>query len=460
MTTGGTTGPAIGPVLAAEAASIVDAVAGRLSDPEHVAACTRASARANAEAGGEYVDLWMAANLTDGNVGVAQLFAELGRDGDREARARTHAHLSAAVNAGMSGHGLGLYRGVSAIAYAAHRAGVATGDFATMSSQLDAPLAASVTAMADQGMARLRDGGPIASWRFYDVIVGTSGVGRLLLGRHTHTGDARVTEALRAVLDLLVAAATGPDADAGGFTVPAWWSTEEYLGLPDAPGHLNLGLAHGIGGPLALLSLAWRAGVRVPGQAEAIAAIVALLESWKRTDEYGPYWANCAATDAGRDWWQDPPHRVRDAWCYGALGLARAAQLAGGALGRTDWTALALDAARGAIAAVDRGFVTDYSLCHGWAGILRTVQRMAADGSDPTLDAAVPGLIVRLLSGFDPEAPFGYRYTTRNFPLGADRPGYLEGAAGIALTLHSIATGACPVTDPADTPWDAALLIA
>jgi hypothetical protein len=109
---------------------------------------------------------------------------------------------------------------------------------------------------------------------------------------------------------------------------------------------------------------------------------------------------------------------------------------------------------------VDRGFVTDHSLCHGWAGILRIVQRMAADTADPVLEAAFPALTERLIAGFDPDAPFGYRYTARAFPLGADRPGYLEGAAGIALALRSIATGERPVTDPAATAWDAALLIA
>ncbi|HEY3685335.1 MAG TPA: lanthionine synthetase C family protein [Streptosporangiaceae bacterium] len=446
--------------LAAEAAGIAGVLAERLSDPERVAAATRASARVNAAAGGAYVELWAPANLTDGNAGVAQLFAELGRDGDREARARTHAHLSAAIGAPEAVPNPGLYRGVPAIAYAAHRAGTGTGDFATMSGQLDAVLAEGATRTADQGLALLRGGAPITSWRYYDVVVGTSGIGRLLLARHTRTGGAAVTAALRAVLGLLVATATGADVDAGGFTVPAWWSTETFLGLPDAPGHLNLGLAHGVGGPLALLSLAWSAGVRVPGQDAAIAAIADLLGSWRRTDAYGPYWAYCAATGVDRDWWQSPPHRTRDAWCYGALGLARALHLAGNALGRADWTAQAVAAARGAVAAMDRGLVTDHSLCHGWAGILRIVQRMAADSADPVLEAAVTPLAGRLIAGYDPAAPFGYRYTAPDFPLGADRPGYLEGAAGIALALRSFAAGERPVTGPAATDWDAALLIA
>lgn len=448
------------PELARRAGEVAATIADRLADPEHVAAITRESARANAAAGGEYTELWMAAALTDGNPGVAQLYAELGRDGDRTARERTHAHLSAAVRDGASTPPAGLYRGPASVAYAAHRAGLGTGDFATLSAQLDPMLAESAARTADQGLALLRAGDPITSWRYYDVIVGTSGIGRLLLARHTHTGDDRITAALEAVLELIVATATAPDVHTDVGTVSPWWSKETYIGLPDAPGHLNLGLAHGIGGPLALLALSWAAGVRIPRHEEAIEALADLLESWRRTDEYGTYWAYSATTDIGRDWWQEPRHRVRDAWCYGALGLARCLQLAGDALRRTDWTARAVEAAHGSVAAMDRGFVTDHSLCHGWAGILRIVQRMAADTGDPVLGAALPELTERLLAGFDPDAPFGYRYTIRNFPLGADRPGYLEGAAGIALALHAVARGERPATDATDTAWDAALLIA
>jgi hypothetical protein len=138
---------------------------------------------------------------------------------------------------------------------------------------------------------------------------------------------------------------------------------------------------------------------------------------------------------------------VRDAWCYGVLGIARALQLAGQALDCAEWTRLGLDAARGAVAAMDQSVVRDFSLCHGWAGIVRIVDRMAADSGDPALTDAVDPLAGKLLSGFTSDAPFGYRYAPATFPVGGDRPGYLEGAAGIALALHAVATGEQPAAD-------------
>lgn len=113
----------------------------------------------------------------------------------------------------------------------------------------------------------------------------------------------------------------------------------------EGTGHANLGLAHGIPGPLALSAVAWREGVRVPGQAETIEAIARFLVTWSEVDAYGRYWP--ASLNRGQ--YRRRPARLprtRAAWCYGTPGVARALQLAGCALDRTDWTDLARDAAR------------------------------------------------------------------------------------------------------------------
>ncbi|WP_371106029.1 MULTISPECIES: lanthionine synthetase LanC family protein [Streptomyces] len=43
-----------------------------------------------------------------------------------------------------------------------------------------------------------------------------------------------------------------------------------------------MGLAHGIAGPLALLSLCWTRGLRVPGHDTAVRRIARWLMSWSR----------------------------------------------------------------------------------------------------------------------------------------------------------------------------------
>ncbi|MGH3852526.1 MAG: hypothetical protein ACRDR6_03320 [Pseudonocardiaceae bacterium] len=64
-----------------------------------------------------------------------------------------------------------------------------------------------------------------------------------------------------------------PAADQAAMSVPGWWTSDAPSGQPPGAfldGHADLGMAHGISGPLALLSLAMRHGIIVDGQVAAI----------------------------------------------------------------------------------------------------------------------------------------------------------------------------------------------
>ena len=80
---------------------------------------------------------------------------------------------------------------------------------------------------------------------------------------------------------------------------------------------------------------------------------------------------------------------------------------------------------------------------------------MAQDTGDPHYTAAADTLAAHLLDDFDADAPFGYRFPHPRADRPLDRPGFLDGAAGVALALHTYATDR-----PPRTPWDAALLLA
>jgi hypothetical protein len=84
----------------------------------------------------------------------------------------------------------------------------------------------------------------------------------------------------------------------------------------------------------------------------------------------------------------------------------------------------------------------DASLCHGWAGLVQTTRRAAADaGSNSELAAVVPHLHARLEQHLNRHGP-------------PDRNGLLEGAAGVRLVQHATATN-----EPSATRWDACLLL-
>jgi hypothetical protein len=435
-----------------QAAAVAEAIAGRLSDPAHVAAVADSPDNRMVLKDDVTASPWHPVSLSDGYPALAVLFAELAKF-DAGWRTTAHAYLTAALAAPVSGAG-GLYEGPTAVAFAAHSAARGYGGYQTLLAQLDRAIADRAKQRTAADLARISAGQPIHGWTGYDVVTGATGLGRYLLARHQHGGDGTVQEPLRAVLATLVAIATAADVTVDGCPAPAWLVRHDVMHASTAvaPAHVNLGLAHGLAGPLALLAIAWQHGVRVDGHEEAIGRIVGLLCRWRATDAAGPYWPHWISSDnlSGA---VSPRPRTRDAWCYGSAGVARALYLAGVATGQAGWQDQAHEAMR-AVLATGGGAIKDYSLCHGWAGLLQITARMAADTGDPQYAEAASAFASLVAEGYDPDQPFGYPY---RYPPSrvVNRPGLLEGAAGIALALHGYARGR-----PAATGWDAALLLA
>ncbi|MFJ1793001.1 lantibiotic dehydratase [Kitasatospora griseola] len=213
--------------------------------------------------------------------GVALLFAELSHRSD-EFRAAAHAHLRAAT-AGLAGpQPTGLFAGPASLAYAARLARHHPGDYAGLLDSLDAWITDRLRSLLAAERQRLDAGRAGVQLNAFDVISGTTGLGRYLL----LTPD-RHRPLLADTLGHLVRL-TRP-ADVNGRSLPGWWvPTVPGVGPQDPVGHANLGLAHGIGGPLALLALAWRTGVRVAGQREAVRTTVDHLLEWQNPDGLWP----------------------------------------------------------------------------------------------------------------------------------------------------------------------------
>ncbi|WP_017975668.1 lanthionine synthetase C family protein [Actinopolyspora halophila] len=264
----------------------------------------------------------------------------------------------------------------------------------------------------------------------YDLMAGLTGLGTYLLRRH---GPGPL---LRDVLTYLVRL-TEPRPDG----LPGWWAAHGPTGAERGwdGGHGNLGISHGIAGPLALLAQTARAGIHVAGQSHALSRILTWLDQWRHDTESGTWWPGVlsrAEHDDGQAQRQAPP---RPSWCYGTPGIARAQHLAGLALGDTERQHRTENTLAGCLA--DNGQLaqfTDVSLCHGWAGLLHTTWRMSQHA--PRLRAHLPMLIERLTNRLD-----------EHYSPGA---GLLTGEAGARLALHTATTDQVPVTR-----WDACLLL-
>ncbi|CAG6394091.1 lanthionine synthetase C family protein [Streptomyces cocklensis] len=379
---------------------------------------------------------WAVQSLADGVAGTALLHIEAARS-HAQPWSTAHRWISAAVSGQVSAADTtGLFLGVPAIGFLLS---TPPPEFDHLYGQARHTVHQHILTLAhrriDAARARIHRG-DLPTFAEYDLFYGLTGIGAYLL--RTSPEDVALDRILRYLVALTRPLAPG----AGG--LPGWWVAHDPRRghSPRFPGgHANLGAAHGITGPLLLLAQALRHGIEVNGHRDAIRTICEHLDTWRRDTETGPWWPEHLSR---RDLEQRHPHRphaARPSWCYGTPGIARAGQLAGIALRDTDLQALYEDALYLALSdPAQLAKITDTGLCHGWAGIYQIAARAAADASDPRLRGLLPTLGDALLGH------------TRYEPTAA--PGLLNGAAGTALALSTLAT-----QQPPSTGWDACLLI-
>jgi hypothetical protein len=200
-------------------------------------------------------------------------------------------------------------------------------------------------------------------------------------------------------------------------------------------------MAHGAAGILALLALAARRGQSVDGQTEAIEYLLAWINRWRQDSADGPWWPQWLTREdlrTGRPT-QDGPGLP--SWCYGAVGIARARQLAAIAINDPARRTAAEDDLAASLIDHNLNRIRDAGLCHGMAGVYQTTYRAAQDAHRPVLHQRLPALAAAL---------------ARHAATGpaTNRPGLLTGDAGVSLASQTMRH-----TLPPRSGWDACLLI-
>lgn len=474
--------PLIPTQLAHRAAEAVLQSAERLRDPRQVAAIS--SAPGNEEPVSGLVP-WQSVTLSHGHPGVAVFFGELARRDDTWSPV-ADAHLRAALEAMPTSPSDGLYLGPAAIAAAAQACAGAGDRYVTLRGRV-------ITWVADDQRQRILDDqdraahGRGVAWRSYDVINGLSGTGRLLLdaassGPAAEAAGAAVGATLRHLVRLAnpIPTESLPRELTYSGEIPGWWVPAELEPVEQdrrsyPHGDLNLGMAHGVAGPLMLLALAAERGRVVPGQVETIEVMAEWLMKWALTDRHGLYWP-CRVSLA--DEVADPPPSqlfTRTAWCYGAPGVALALATAADVLDRDEWRKTAITGMIDALSRPEEQWRLDGpTLCHGYAGLLAIVLRLALRTQAPALTAALPRLTEAVVDYADDANPFVFAHLTPDSPDGwltATRhkrlagAGLSEGAAGVCCALLDLmpcdpgpdgAPGLLPMRDGG---WDRCLML-
>jgi len=450
---------------------VAEQIALRAANPQTVSDAVAAVDRDSQQAGPL---VWRPASLAQGHAGLAVLCSALDavQPGDGWDRAGHH-HLAAAA-ARCSPYDGSLFSGLAGLGFAATLLAACRPRYERLLAQVDRALAP----VLDGALSRLA---AVSGCRVseFDLVSGLTGTGVYLLTRFqaengrlaapagraesSASDKTRGSQSWEVMLSRLLAGLAQLMADPGH---PRRWHTPAELTsgplrLEFPRGLHNCGLAHGVPGPLALLSLAVIAGVQVPGAQDAIHSSASWLIQHQAGTEQEPDWRDGVALDviepppAGPDYLPG-----RSAWCYGAPGVARSLWLAGLAAGEPQWQDAAARTIR-AVATRSRPAwgITTPGFCHGAAGLLQVLQRFAVDLNDPAVAAAAHRLTAELAAGFDPDSLLGVRSVDPD-GVPVDQPGLLDGAAGVALALLGWPeTGSAP-SMTATPAWDRMFLLA
>lgn len=367
-------------------------------------------------------------SLAGGAAGIALLHIERARTGHGPWQT-AHAWLTEAVSGNITAAAnAGLYVGAPALAYVVGLASASTGGYRSALAALD-DATTRITHTAIAGAHARMDRGERPRLREFDLIRGLAGLAAYHLHAHPGHPGRQVTRDALACLTRLTEPLAGAEDDR-----PPWWTGVSPNGEPSPEfpgGHGNLGMSHGIAAVLAVLSMAALDDITVPGIRDAIRRICTWTDQWRHGETADPWWPGtitAAQHEAGR---LDPGQRPRPSWCYGTAGTARAQQLAGRALADPDRQRTAEAALLTVLRdPAELGRLTEPGLCHGTAGLLQSAWRMATDTTDSAdnlIEHELPHLAARLI------------HQVRAY--GDHNPELLDGAAGVALALHSVGTG-------------------
>lgn len=429
------------------ALDIARAVAWKLRSQEVLARAVEATQRQTAFPG---TVQWVPHCVALGYAGLALLWAQMDvcfPDEGWDLLGREHLTLAARDLELQDYSQLGIFGGLTGVAFAAWQLSRDGMRYRRLLQTLDDAIVPRTLALAST--VGSRNGCSVSE---FDAISGLAGIGGYLLCR---VEDSACKECLvrvvQALIDLL---------DETHDDLPRWHTPASFVGDDKSReiyphGWLNCGLAHGIPGPLALLSLTSLKGVFVPGMQDVIARTADWLCANRHDDLWGVNWPTAVPIahdgDAGRLYAgsasASPGGPSRCAWCYGSPGIARALWLAGEAIECQRYRDMAISAMEAVFRRpVKERRIDSPSFCHGVAGLLQITLRFANDLGNDAFRNEIDALLQQLYGSYSSEFLIGFRHLEISDNK-LDQPGFLDGAPGIAAVLLAAATNAPPTWD-------------
>lgn len=353
---------------------------------------------------------------------------------------------------------LSLFEGLTGIAFALLRASRGGTRYQRMITILNAHLLEAVKQYFIIPLEENLNAHRPSRFSLYDLIQGVVGIGVYCLHLLHLLPFAELAKTISRLLILLA-----KPIEVEGHDVPGWYLPPHLQFLKEdqqrfPKGSFNLGLAHGIPGALAFLSIAILHGVEVVGQRETIQCLAAWLQDHRQENQGHLFWGTHVSFEEEIEQRKSKKclSSKRNAWCYGTPGVSRSLFLAGKALGSEELKSFALDSFHSIFKqSREEWNLPSPTFCHGIAGLLMTTWIMYQDSGSVFLHSQAIMLKEILLEYYDPAHPFGFKNLDPQRKGGfaeISQLSLIEGASGILLTLLSL--------DGLSSWWHAPFLIA
>lgn len=410
------------------AVALEDPLRSRASDAAHIISCALRDS-ITSQAPSREVG-WADSSLACGYPSLLILFDEMAyafpaEDWPLQARKQLSL-LARATRVGPISHS-GLYGGAAGVASALRRLSERETGLRSVVAELDCEIVRSV-----HEQPTLIGVDPQEDF-YYDIISGRAGVLSYLL-----TTTSRSKETVKAIefliSELIWMSTLVEGLPKRALIVARGTARQNSLARAMPDGYYDLGMAHGLPGVLAALSMAISHGYGgTAARTAAYAASEWLIEQIVR-DRWGPCWP-LALPRAGAP---GSPGQARAGWCYGTAGISRSLWLAAEALQSGGMRQLAIASMQAGLRRLAKdGPLDSVTLCHGTSGVLAACYAFSLDG---VRIEGLKELMEQTLRGFSTKYQFGVRDTTSTGE-DLDDPGLLTGAAGVALILLAVSTG-------------------
>ena len=275
----------------------------------------------------------------------------------------------------------------------------------------------------------------------FDTISGVTGV---LSYMGMYLGDDTCYNGVESGIDVLVRMTD--DILIDGHSVPGWYIPAENqftdIERTEYPmGNFNTGMSHGIAGPITILSQCIMNGIEKTGQKNAIKKMTDFLMNHRIQYHDRDIWNGQIGYEeivSGKDETENIFHR--DGWCYGSPGICYSLICSGIVCEDKKLIDYAEENLRKSVNDIQGIFSP--TICHGFSGIYQILD--AAEGllQKKCFTKEKQMLHNKIMSFYNPEAQVIFQNIEFDHDAGMLRPydtiGFLEGAAGVALSLYSV----------------------